>query len=309
MAEPRVFLKENRGRIEENYLEQAKNLPRVFAPVDEKLQKCTEEVALACKYLYAFMPYSDIGNYPFEVFLDYAENGVRLWKENPQVADLPEEIFLNYVLFHRVNEEEIAQCRTYFRTEIGSRIQGMNFREAALEVNYWCAEEATYHCTDDRTLSAISVYRRGNGRCGEESVFTVNALRSVGVPARQVYAPKWSHCDDNHAWVEIWCDGKWYFLGACEPEEIKRKRAGRIMQIQAGIAEEIGRSQIGQVVKVLIDRQEEEYYVGRTEHDSPEVDPEVLIPGERTLQVGEFYRMVITGADEYDLFAEIREEE
>ena len=77
MAEPRVFLKENRGRIEENYLEQAKNLPRVFAPVDEKLQKCTEEVALACKYLYAFMPYSDIGNYPFEVFLDYAENGKR----------------------------------------------------------------------------------------------------------------------------------------------------------------------------------------------------------------------------------------
>lgn len=223
MAEPRVFLKENRGRIEENYLEQAKNLPRVFAPVDEKLQKCTEEVALACKYLYAFMPYSDIGNYPFEVFLDYAENGVKLWKENPQVADLPEEIFLNYVLFHRVNEEEIAQCRTYFRTEIGSRIQGMNFREAALEVNYWCAEEATYHCTDDRTLSAISVYRRGNGRCGEESVFTVNALRSVGIPARQVYAPKWSHCDDNHAWVEIWCDGKWYFLGACEPEEILNK--------------------------------------------------------------------------------------
>ena len=43
------------------------------------------------------------------------------------------------------------------------------------------------------------------------------------MPARQVYAPKWSHCDDNHAWVEIWCDGKWYFLGACEPEEILNK--------------------------------------------------------------------------------------
>ena len=223
MAEPKIFLKENRERIEKNYLEQTKSLPRVFAPIDEKIQKCTEEVALACKYLYAFMPYSDIGNYPFEVFLDYAENGVQLWKENPQIADMPEDIFLNYVLFHRVNEEEIAPCRTFFRTEIGIRIQGMNFREAALEVNYWCAEEATYHCTDDRTLSALAVYRRGNGRCGEESVFTVNALRSVGVPARQVYAPKWSHCDDNHAWVEIWCDGKWYFLGACEPEEILNK--------------------------------------------------------------------------------------
>ena len=223
MAEPKIFLKENRERIEKNYLEQTKSLPRFFASIDEKIQKCTEEVALACQYLYAFMPYSDIGNYPFEVFLDYAENGVQLWKENPQIADMPEDIFLNYVLFHRVNEEEIAPCRTFFRTEIGTRIQGMNFREAALEVNYWCAEEATYHCTDDRTLSALSVYRRGNGRCGEESVFTVNALRSVGVPARQVYAPKWSHCDDNHAWVEIWCDGKWYFLGACEPEEILNK--------------------------------------------------------------------------------------
>ena len=223
MAEPKIFLKENRERIEKNYLEQTKSLPRFFASIDEKIQKCTKEVALACKYLYAFMPYSDIGNYPFEVFLDYAENGVQLWKENPQIADMPEDIFLNYVLFHRVNEEEIAPCRTFFRTEIGTRIQGMDFRKAALEVNYWCAEEATYHCTDDRTLSALSVYRRGNGRCGEESVFTVNALRSVGVPARQVYAPKWSHCDDNHAWVEIWCDGKWYFLGACEPEEILNK--------------------------------------------------------------------------------------
>ncbi len=52
---------------------------------------------------------------------------------------------LNYVLFHRVNEEEIAPCRTFFRREIGERTEGMSFREAALEVNYWCAQEATYH--------------------------------------------------------------------------------------------------------------------------------------------------------------------
>lgn len=223
MAEGKIFLKENRDRIEKKYREQVMGLPQVFADIDKKLAECTDEVALACKYLYAFMPYSDIGNYAFEVFLDYAENGVYLWKENSGVAELPEEIFLNYVLFHRVNEEEIAPCRTFFRREIGERTEGMSFREAALEVNYWCAQEATYHCTDDRTLSALAVYRRGNGRCGEESVFTVNALRSVGVPARQVYAPKWSHCDDNHAWVEIWCDGSWYFLGACEPEEILNK--------------------------------------------------------------------------------------
>ena len=62
-----------------------------------------------------------------------------------------------------------------------------NAKDAAIEVNYWCAEEATYHSGDDRTLPALTVYRRGYGRCGEESVFLVNALRSVGIPARQVY--------------------------------------------------------------------------------------------------------------------------
>ena len=58
------------------------------------------------------------------------------------------------------------------------------------------------------------------GRCGEESTFTVAALRTVGIPARQVYTPRWAHTDDNHAWVEIWFKGDWYYLGACEPEPI-----------------------------------------------------------------------------------------
>ena len=95
--------------------------------------------------------------------------------------------------------------------------------EAAIEINYWCAEKATYHTTDARTIAPINIYRCGNGRCGEESTFTISALRSAGIPARQVYAPFWSHCDDNHAWVEVWCDGKWYFTGACEPEPILNK--------------------------------------------------------------------------------------
>ena len=173
-----------------------------------------------------------MGNYSFEIFLDYAKNSVRIWHESEGVKLLPEDIYLNYVLYHRVNEEEIAPCRTLFAEEISkfmeengneTLLSGFNRKKTAIEVNYWCAQEATYHCTDDRTLSALTVYRRGNGRCGEESVFTVNAMRSIGIPSRQVYAPKWSHCDDNHAWVEIWNDGEWYFLGACEPLPILNK--------------------------------------------------------------------------------------
>jgi hypothetical protein len=50
--------------------------------------------------------------------------------------------------------------------------------------------------------------------------FTVAALRTAGIPARQVYTPRWAHCDDNHAWVEVWIDGEWFYMGACEPEPV-----------------------------------------------------------------------------------------
>ena len=220
------FLKENRERILKGYDKNAEKFPGVFEEVDRKLGMLDEDTALAVKYLYTTMPVSDMGNYSFEIYLDYAENGVSLWRESEAVRNLPELLYLNYVLYHRVNEEEIAPCRKLFRSEIHEFLEENGKQElvkkgdrkaAAIEVNYWCAQEATYQCSDDRTLSALAVYRRGNGRCGEESVFTVNAMRSVGIPSRQVYAPKWSHCDDNHAWVEIWHDGSWYFLGACEP--------------------------------------------------------------------------------------------
>ena len=60
MAEGKIFLKENRDRIEKKYREQMMGLPQVFAEIDKKLAECTDEVALACKYLYAFMPYSGL---------------------------------------------------------------------------------------------------------------------------------------------------------------------------------------------------------------------------------------------------------
>lgn len=66
----------------------------------------------------------------------------------------------------------------------------------------------------------MNTLRSAIGRCGEESTFTVSALRAIGIPARQVYTPRWAHTDDNHAWVEVWVDGMWYFLGACEPEPV-----------------------------------------------------------------------------------------
>lgn len=100
------------------------------------------------------------------------------------------------------------------------RLRGLPEEAAVLEINRWCAEHVVYQPTDERTRSALAVLRAGFGRCGEESMFAVNVLRACGFAARQVYVPRWAHCDDNHAWVEVRCGGAWHFLGACEPEAV-----------------------------------------------------------------------------------------
>lgn len=90
------------------------------------------------------------------------------------------------------------------------------------------------------------------------------------------------------------------------PEKVKQQRIDDLMKIQQGISEELESEKVGRVFKVIIDRTEGEYYIGRTEFCSPEVDPEVLIPIEgKTLQTGRFYDVRITDSDEFDLFGEV----
>lgn len=221
--EQHMFLEKSRSRIEREFDVFCREFPRAAEDICRETGLLEDREAIALKYLYTNMPLSDVGNYPVSTYLDYVRQGVHLFETSPYIKNMPEEIFLNYVLFHRVNEEEIRPCRTLFGKALEGWTEGLSMAEAALKVNQWCCREVTYHCTDDRTSSALAAYLCGFGRCGEESVFGVNAFRSIGIPARQVYAPKWSHCDDNHAWVEVWCDGQWRYLGACEPEAVLDK--------------------------------------------------------------------------------------
>lgn len=90
------------------------------------------------------------------------------------------------------------------------------------------------------------------------------------------------------------------------PEEVKQARLDELMEIQQEISAEITEGKIGKTFKVIIDRVEGEYYIGRTEFDSPEVDPEVLILSDGIeLSIGEFYNVRITSADDFDLYGEI----
>ncbi|WP_315513562.1 transglutaminase-like domain-containing protein [Prevotella histicola] len=185
-----------------------------------KGEKPTNEEEEALKFLYAYMPIADITDYSKAYHLNNVRTALRTRKEMPWGNKVPELLFRHFVLPMRVNNEPLDSSRTIFYRELKERVKGLSMKDAILEVNHWCHEKVTYEPSDSRTSSPLQSIRTGRGRCGEESTFTVSALRAIGIPARQVYTPRWAHTDDNHAWVEAWADGKWYFFGACEPEPV-----------------------------------------------------------------------------------------
>lgn len=178
----------------------------------------TTEEFEALEFLYAYMPLADLTDYSTGYYLQNVR--ASFTARNEMGWNVPEREFRHFVLPIRANNENLDTSRVVFYRELKPRIEGMSMQNAILEVNHWCHEKLTYKPSDARTLSPLSSVVSSLGRCGEESTFTVAALRAVGIPARQVYTPRWAHTDDNHAWVEAWADGKWYFLGACEPEPV-----------------------------------------------------------------------------------------
>jgi len=206
--------------IEERFLQSIPVFGDMKNDILQKLNQCTKNQQILLKFIYGSMPFSDIADYEFSLFLSFVDHALYLRENVDWCKKIPERIFLNDVVYYRVNSEDITNCRKMFHDMLMPRIQGKSMKEAVLEINYWCAENAIYQASDFRTASPLTVYQSGIGRCGEESTFVVTALRSVGIPARQVYTPMWAHCDDNHAWVEVCCDGEWNFLGACEPDAV-----------------------------------------------------------------------------------------
>ena len=174
----------------------------------------------ALLFLYKYMPLADVTDYSVEFHLQNVRATLEAREQMPWGKRVPELLFNHFVLPLRVNNEALDMSRPVFFKELKERVAGMSMEEAILEVNHWCHEHVTYQPSDARTLSPLACMSAAIGRCGEESTFTVAALRSIGIPARQVYTPRWAHTDDNHAWVEAWADGKWHFLGACEPEAV-----------------------------------------------------------------------------------------
>lgn len=172
------------------------------------------------EFLYQYMPLPDRTDYTRAFYERNVALSLQARREMPWGNQVPEREFRHFVVPVRVNNEHLDNSREVFYRALKPRVEGLSMCDAVLEVNHWCHEHVTYRPSDARTSSPLATVRTAYGRCGEESTLLVAALRSVGIPARQVYTPRWAHTDDNHAWVEAWADGAWHFLGACEPEPI-----------------------------------------------------------------------------------------
>jgi hypothetical protein len=189
----------------------------VVTPPKSMLDTLTPDARRSMEWLYSYMPLPDVTAYSPEFYLSNVLFSLKAREEMPWGKNVPDREFRHFVLPVRVNNENLDMSRAVFYRELKDRVKGLSMRDAILEINHWCHEKVTYQPSDARTSSPLSSVSQAIGRCGEESTFTVAALRAMGIPARQVYTPRWAHTDDNHAWVEAWADGKWYFLGACEP--------------------------------------------------------------------------------------------
>lgn len=215
------FLKETdyRQKVETDFNQKKEILNRgnLFAVFNEEM---TQEEREAMMFLYAYMTPGDIADYSGEFYLKNVRLALQDRKQTTWGTQIPDLIFRHFVLPVRVNNENLDNAREVFRQELMPRVEKLSMYDAVLEVNHWCHEKVVYTPTDSRTSAPLATVKTAYGRCGEESTFLVAALRAVGIPARQVYTPRWAHTDDNHAWVEAWVDGKWYFLGACEPEPV-----------------------------------------------------------------------------------------
>lgn len=216
------FLKDEKYRkeVHEQFLKRkelaAGRSEQLFSVLDRPDLPVEKREAL--EFLYAYMPLSDLADYDGDFFLGQVDAAFNARDYFDWGKKIPDDIFRHFVLVYRVNNENLDTARQVFFEELKDRVKNLTMEQAVLEVNHWCHEKVTYRGTDGRTSSPLALAKTSWGRCGEESTFTTAALRAVGIPARQCYTPRWVHTDDNHAWVEAWVDGKWHYIGACEPE-------------------------------------------------------------------------------------------
>lgn len=141
-----------------------------------------------------------------------------LWERLQGSYSIP--FFLSYIGKITVTEERITPYRELFKEHGLYQLPELypDLEELVREVNLWTRGYMTFRPSSGRDMAPVDIINRTNiGRCEEMMIFFISAARSLGIPARPASTPYWGHMDNNHAWVEVFVNGRWRHLGAVEP--------------------------------------------------------------------------------------------
>lgn len=176
-------------------------------------------------FLISYMPESDLRTISREVLLPNVEYAYKAKEKFAWTRDLPKEIFLNEVLPYASVDETRENWRPAFFEMFSARVDGApGMRAAADSVNRNLARDVQvdYNTAREKTNQSPSESMRQHmASCTGLSILLVDALRSVGIPARFAGTPAWHDDRGNHSWVEVWIDGEWYFT-EFYPEQLDR---------------------------------------------------------------------------------------
>ena len=215
---------------------------------ENEMNRCTDEEKVIMQYYFITTTMSALCSIDFSLLHSFAAHAAMLRETMPWTRELDEETFLCYVASYRVWKEPIVDYRPSFYEQLAGKIKGRSLAEAALLVNFWCGSQATYADTDKREASPLGMVNGGLGRCGEETNFVVNTLRSVGIPARECNVD-WTTVPGGHAFVQVLIDGEWHYMGACEPDPVLDRawcssRFGSILMTESRTFSSIGLGEV-----------------------------------------------------------------
>lgn len=180
-----------------------------------------QEMRPGLAFLLANMPESDLRSLTANFLTQNIRLAYLARQENPHVQDVPEDIFLNYVLPYAVLYEQRENWRPDFYNKFMESAKNspsleMTFidlnREAWPWLNVFFDQKATFYIR-----SPSEVREKGRIFCGDASLILVYACRAVGIPARLVFIPRWTHAKGGHIWLEVYDQGKWYGMAAYDP--------------------------------------------------------------------------------------------
>lgn len=168
-------------------------------------------------FLLSSMPDVDLVNLRSDDIISYFDALHKNLERVPWRNKIDDFLLFYYILPHRVSQEPLENFASIYADTLYSLVKNTkDMGEAALRINEWVYTKMKYEPTSRWDQNALTTIRRGIGRCEEMAILCIKALRTVCIPARDVYTPWWPFTNSNHAWVEVWIDGKWHALGGGE---------------------------------------------------------------------------------------------